>query len=227
MHQYLGTTGIKIYDLQEIFYLISVASVGLLRTKNKTIKNTGEVLLFAVLQILPGLLHYSFGELVGTGANYFATVFTAPLFIAVGCFILRKKFWEIMDFVTPAYALGLVWLKIVCFCEGCCGGIRTPYGCFNFVTQQVEFPVQLVEAGLALFIFIFLLFWGKKAARGTLYPIYMIMYSATRFFSEFLRGEENVLGILKIYHILCIIGVIAGFVEWCLVKYLVVEKKRT
>lgn len=227
MYQYLGTTGIKISDLQGIFYFISIASVGLIRTKSKTVKGAGEAILFSILQVLPGLLHFSFGELVGTGANYFGTLFTAPLFIAAACFVFKKDFFAKMDLMTPAYALGLVWLKIVCFCDGCCRGIRTPYGLYNFVSKQVEFPVQLVEAGLALLIFFFLLFWEKKAARGTLYPLYMIMYSVTRFFSEFLRCEENVFGILKTYHILCILGVIAGLIEWCLVKYPVLRKKRT
>lgn len=225
MYQYLGTTGIKIGDLQEVFYLISILAVGFIRGKCKTGKEAGEVILFSIVQVLPGLLHFPFGRLVGTGANYFGTVFTAPVFIAAVCFILRKDFWEKMDLVTPAYALGLFCLKLICFCDGCCRGIRTPYGLFNYTSQQVEFPVQLVEAGFALLIFFFLLFWEKKAARGTLYPVYMIMYSASRFFSEFLRCEENVLGIFKIYHILCIVGVIAGMIQWCLVKYLVREKK--
>ena len=76
-----------------------------------------------------------------------------------------------------------------------------------------EFPSQLLEAALALIIFIFLMWYRKKAKEGTLFPVYVILYSATRFFSEFTRCDPDVFGILKTYHILCIIGVVIGIIE--------------
>ena len=81
----------------------------------------------------------------------------------------------------------------------------------------MEFTIQLVEAGLALLIFIFLMAWRKKAKPGTMFPIYLVIFSGTRFFSEFLRCEPNVFWRLKIYHILCVIGAVVGVIEMILI----------
>ena len=81
---------------------------------------------------------------------------------------------------------------------------------YNHAVQAKEFPVQLVEMGLAALIFIFLLVFKKKIRLGGMLPTYIILYSATRFFSEFLRCEPNLLFGLKTYQFLCILGVLYG-----------------
>lgn len=158
-----------------------------------------------------------FGKLVGTGANYFGMIFPVILILLLICVLLRINPLEQIDLITPAFPLALISGKIACFCAGCCRGFACSWGLYNHVTEQFEFPVQLVEAGLALAIFIFLLYWRKKAKPGTMFPTYLILYSGTRFFSEFLRCEPEVFWIFKTYHILCIIGVIVGFAELFLV----------
>ena len=81
---------------------------------------------------------------------------------------------------------------------------------YNYAVQAKEFPVQLVEMGLAALIFVFLMVFKRKIRAGNILPIYIILYSATRFFSEFLRCEPDLLLGLKTYQFLCVLGVIWG-----------------
>lgn len=164
-----------------------------------------------------GNINFAFGNLVGTGANYFGILFAGPILVSIVCWLLRIDRHKQLDLIIPAYPLALCFVKLACFSCGCCRGIQTSFGLYNYLSQRTEFPVQLIESALALLIFFFLQYYKKKAKTGTMYPIYMILYSGTRFFSEFLRREPNVLGILKIYHLLCIMGVLIGTILYVII----------
>lgn len=180
---------------------------------------TIETIIISCVQYLPTtILNWKFGKLLGTGANYFGLLFFIPYILLGFCMLFKIDPWKQIDLITPAFPVALSVAKIACFCAGCCRGIACSFGVYNSYTQVIEFPIQLLEAGVALLIFIFLLFWRKRAKTGTVLPAYMIIYSTTRFFTEFLRGEPNVFWGLKTYHILCIIGVIVGIVELFAIK---------
>lgn len=186
----------------------------------KTILILGEICLISLAQYQLSGINSIFGELVGTEANYFGRLLFAPIMVSFFCLVLGIDVFKQMDIITPAFPLALAVSKFGCFCTGCCRGIECSFGMYNYKTEQLEFPVQLVEMALAIGIFIFLMFWRKKAKEGTMYPIYVIAYSGTRFFSEFLRCEENVLFFLKTYHILCLLGIAAGiFLLFFIKKY--------
>lgn len=170
----------------------------------------GEILIISYAQYKLSSINGAFGLLIGTGSNYFGKLIFIPITVAFFCLVLGIDFFKQMDIITPALPLALVVSKFACFCTGCCRGITTSFGLYNQVTNQTEFPVQLVEMALAAGIFVFLMIWQKKAKEGTMYPVYMIVYSGTRFFSEFLRCEENVFLFLKRYHILCLFGITVG-----------------
>lgn len=245
MYQYLGAADILLYDIlnliSAVFLLVfnltqikkkrlisSNASLLLInyfqkKKKSKLLSNINfwiiiEIVIISLVQYgLAPNLNDKFGEIVGTGDNYFGTLFFIPFILLIFYYIIGVDPLKQTDLITPAYPLALVVVKLACFCHGCCNGIECSFGLYNHDTGLFEFPVQLVESGLALLIFISLLLWRKKAKDGTLFPTYLIMYSATRFFSEFLRSEPDVIWNLKTYHILCIIGVIVGIIELIIV----------
>ena len=153
-----------------------------------------------------------FGDIVGTGANYFGALFMfAPILILASLLFFENPLKN-MDIAIMTVPICLFFVKIACFCQGCCYGIPWEHGMYNHHPKHsgYQVPVQLIEALWALLIFVFLLWYRKRAKTGTLLPIYMIIYSATRFCSEFLRREEAVFWIFKTYHILCIVGIILG-----------------
>ncbi len=170
----------------------------------------GEIVIISFAQYQLSSINSIFGELVGTEANYFGKLIFSPFLVSFFCLLLGIDVFKQMDIITPALPLALAVSKFGCFCTGCCRGIECSFGLYNYDTEQTEFPVQLVEMALAICIFIFLMLWRKKAKEGTMFPIYVILYSSTRFFSEFLRAEENVFLFLKTYHILCILGTATG-----------------
>lgn len=178
-----------------------------------------EVVALSCFQYISALLlHTPFGKLAGTGANYFATLYFAPVFMLLGCLLLKLEPFSQIDLITPAFPLALVFVKISCFATGCCDGIYWAHGLPNAFTGVLEFPVQLLESGLALVIFIFLHRNRRRMKPGTVFPVYLTVYSATRFFSEFFRADPNVVGFLKTYHILCLIGIALGAAEYWLVN---------
>lgn len=175
-----------------------------------------EIIIFSLLQYYPTVL---FGKTLqvwiqdGT-VNYYGGAYLFPFAFFAFCLILQAEPLKLLDLVTPGYALSLVFAKIACFCHGCCAGFETlKYGLYNHEHEKMMFPVQIVEAAVALLIFLFLFWYRKKAKTGTMYPIFLLLYSSTRFFTEFLRCEENLFGPLKGFHIYAIIGVALGLVE--------------
>ena len=245
MYQYLGDTGIRMYDLFNnigtvLFFIFNFIILkqrlampsklsGLyndfVAKKNipSFLKTVGlftfvETILISYLFIPSGSMTVIMGDIMGTGYNYFGILFFAPLFLKILFLFLSVDPFKTMDLVTPAYPLALISVKFACFFQGCCHGIESPNGWFNQKTEVLEVPVQLIEAMLAAIIFVILLIIRKKVKDGTLYPIYIILYSATRFFSEFYRYEEATIWKLKTYQVLCILGVVVGFVQLFLIK---------
>ena len=195
---------------------------GVLGNLVKVIFVSLEALFLAYALNLSTFMNVSFGELVGTGANYFATLLVAPVFWCVASLILVANPIKQIDVATMFAPIYLIFVTIACCCQGCCWGIEWKYGLYNHHPHHpgTQVPVQAIEAFLALAIFIFLLVYRRKAKMGTMYPMYLILYSATRFPVEFLSAaHEKVIGSFNTYHFLCIIGVVIGILMLLFVKY--------
>lgn len=235
MYVFLGNTDIRMYSLLGTMSVFAFIVFNLLQTKNKvnslseltqflhkkivrkkinnykTVFALIELFIITVFQVaFVSILNRSFGDLVGTGANYFGILYFGPIILFLWFYVSSLNPFKQMDMITPAYPLALVFVKLACFCAGCCKGMECSWGWYYPSDDKILFPSQFVEVLLALIIFVFLMIYRKKAKEGTMFPIYLIAYSVTRFPAEFFRTEENILGVLKTYHILCIIGVVVG-----------------
>ena len=190
--------------------------------EKKTFWTAVEIVLITAIQIIPtAVLNKVCGRIFGTGSNYFGFLFVIPVILTIVYWFAGIDPIKQSDLITPAFPLSLIFIKLACFCEGCCSGIESlHFSMYNHYTKHMEVPVQLIEAGWGLLLFVILFAIRKKVKPGTLYPLYTILYSATRFFSEFLRHEDNILGPLKKYHLLCIVGIIIGIIQYIVVtKY--------
>lgn len=180
-----------------------------------------EMLLFSHIAWATTRLNGIFGSAFDTGANYFGLLAATPIFITIYSLVLFINPVKQIDIFTIIMPIFLIFVKIGCFLSGCCWGIPWEHGLYNASPFHPgnQVPVQLIEAILALLIFFFLLWYRKRAKPGTMYPMYMTMYSATRFFSEFTKADyPNVLGPLKMYHLLCLTGIIIGLLLMLVVK---------
>lgn len=120
--------------------------------------------------------------------------------IAAGLITVKLKKLDLVAYAdTAASAAPLFHFfgRIGCFLSGCCYGIESRFGFMaennpyvpelNGVTR---FPVQLLEAGFNLLLFVvFFLLLKKEKCRGRLFVLYLLSYSVIRFCLEFLRGD--------------------------------------
>ena len=201
---------VSLYSRYAVFYTSRIST--LLGKIVEIILVSLESVVLAGVAILSTTLNQPFGNLVGTGANYFGTLFFVSILWFLISLILIANPLKQIDIATMFLPPFLFFVKLACFCQGCCWGIPWEHGLYNHHPDHpgYQVPVQAFEAFWAVAIFIFLLWYRKKAKCGTMYPMYMILYSATRFCSEFFRREENVVWIFKTYHLLCIAGFIIG-----------------
>lgn len=156
-----------------------------------------------------------FGEIVGTGSNYFAELIAIPVLCTAQALIICANPLKQLDIATLMAPIQLLFFKLACFFNGCCWGIEWEYGLYNHHPSHPgrQVPTQAIEILFAIIIFIILFFYKNKAKTGTIFPMYMILYGGTRFFVEFLKaGYPNVLGPFKVYHILCFICFVVGII---------------
>lgn len=182
-----------------------------------------EIFLFAVISIATALFNEPFGDLVGTGLNYFGNLFSVGIFVVLFSVIVMANPMEQMDLITLLLPVRLFFVRIACYCQGCCWGIPWEYGPYNHDANHPgnQVPVQATEAFITVVIFAFLLWYRKKAKTGTMYPMYMILYGGARFFNEFFTDNyPNVLGPFNTYQILCVVAIIIGIALYFIaVKY--------
>ena len=114
--------------------------------------------------------------------------------IAAWFFIKRYKlpFWKTADIIILYVPLGHAIGRIGCFLNGCCYGIPTslPIGiCFPGHLQRLH-PTQLYSSIFLLLAFIALKkIYRRKKIDGTVFFSYLLIFSAGRFFIDFLRGD--------------------------------------
>lgn len=178
-----------------------------------------EMLLLTAAAYLPApTVNTLMGDLLKTRVNYYGMLVTAPLILFLCSVLLKTDPMKQIDMVTPGFPLALCVAKIGCYTAGCCGGVTGIMDVANPFTGEVGFPIQLVESAMALVLFVILLRVRKRIKPGCLYPLYMVLYSAQRFFTEFLRQEPNVFFVFKTYHFVCAAGVFFGLFEYLLAK---------
>ena len=148
-------------------------------------------------------------------ANFMPNIFIVPIIVVLLGIILLLSPLKLLDLAAPVISVALIFYKIACFCDGCCYGVEWHGGMYNYKNERYEFPVQLVEIACAvvMFIILMLLIRKKNLRHGILYPLFMLMYCGSRFVSEFWRDDYPAIwGILKSYHIQCMIGFAEGLI---------------
>ena len=156
-------------------------------------------------------------------ANYYGNLTAWIISCAVIPVLFKMSPLKTSDILSPALPLSLFVAQLACFFNGCCWSYEVAHSWYySQYHNRYESPVQLVEAGVALLLFFFLL-WQKKRRRrsGFAFPLYLTIYSVSRFFTEFLRGDlPDVLGPLDAYQVMSIVFTIIGAVLlWLVWKY--------
>ena len=119
------------------------------------------------------------------GTSFYGAVFFVPVIFPLLAKLLHESRADLLDICAPAECIMLAIMKVQCTLSGCCGGreITIPGS-----LEIVRFPSQIAELINALILFA-ILFWisSKKKRRGSIYPIYMLLYGCTRFVLSIFR----------------------------------------
>ena len=168
------------------------------------------------------VLNQKFGDWFTNGnKNYYGSLTAWLIAFPVLTTLLKIEPLRALDLLTPGLPLSLAISKLACVCYGCCHSFEMPGSFYyNAVTNRYEFPVQMVEAAVAFLIFVFFLWYRKRAFReGTLFPLYVMIFSGTRFLTEFLRDDlPDVAGGFNAYQIMSVLYLMIGLLLYLLVQ---------
>ena len=145
----------------------------------------------------------NFKSLLFSGGTFFGGLICGGLFAVWFLKKYKINYKIIGDIVGPAIALAHFFGRLGCFFAGCCWG-REAEGCPIAVEYHSPhtttgvphdiplYPTQLIESGLNLLNFLFLIvFYSKKKFQGQILAIYIFNYSIIRFAVEFFRGDDD------------------------------------
>lgn len=147
--------------------------------------------------------------------------------IISACFFLKKHNIPILSFadtVSPAIIIGQAIGRIANFMNGDAFGHPTgesfgllyPKTTLAYKTfgSQPLWPAEVWECQGDLIIFILLIWFAcRKRPKGTVFCLYLMLYSLLRFFLEYLRGDYTVLAFgLKSAQITSLIVFIFSFI---------------
>lgn len=134
------------------------------------------------------------------------------------------------DVLAPVIPLFHFFGRIGCFLGGCCYGVESSVG-FVFTDSLVEtanhvrrLPIQLIEAGFNMLLFLLLAYLLKKAyLQGRLLMLYLLLYPVIRFILEFWRGDVGrgfIFGLSTSQFISMCLFVVIG------IQWIILQKRR-
>jgi phosphatidylglycerol:prolipoprotein diacylglycerol transferase len=149
------------------------------------------------------------GEMLSLTTLQAAGVFQGGLILALlaAMWFIRRKRLPVLttfDVFAPGLALGHAIGRLGCFAAGCCWGseCRYPWAVtftdpfanerFGTPLNVPLHPSQLYEAAAEVAIFAFLMWmFRRRHADGAILGWYLVLYSAVRFFVEFVRYHDQ------------------------------------
>jgi phosphatidylglycerol:prolipoprotein diacylglycerol transferase len=195
---YAGVTAVKrkydIMDMAMFFFILSIGVIigshllyALVNYKNTVyvLENIKQVnVINALGSIFGGRMFY--GGLVGT--------------LVAGFIVIKKdnNYIKYFDIIAAGIPLFHFFAKIGCFLAGCCYGVQSKIGFIYYnnplteANDSMRLPVQLLESLFCIILFFYLNFFllNNKFKNKLLY-LYLLIYSAGRFFIEYLRGDAS------------------------------------
>lgn len=159
-----------------------------------------------------------FKKILDIGKDYYSIVYSTLILMIAVAYYFRRNIFQLLDLISPYFALHSYILKFCCFFHGCCNGYECSFGFYNVENEAIEFPVQLVEGFISLVIFFVLIFLRKKMKEGSSYPLFLIMYSIGRMAVSILRADDKIFGFITKYQIMSFVGLITGILIFIIIS---------
>jgi phosphatidylglycerol:prolipoprotein diacylglycerol transferase len=119
----------------------------------------------------------------------------AGIFASIFYLKTRKlSIYKVMDLVAPFVVLGQAIGRVGCLLNGCCFGKESGFGIYFPVHKAILIPVQISCSLILIIIFIILRYLQERPHRdGQIFYMYLLLYSAKRFFIEFWRADNEII----------------------------------
>ena len=149
----------------------------------------------------------------------------AALFLA----FLTKQRWGItLDLVVIQGFFYFAATKVLCALGGCCIGFLSDFGFYSPGTQQITFPVEIIEFSsylIPIIIGVWMIRKWKGYIPGQICSVIALFASATRVGVQFLRRQEygEYLSVSKFGYsqqLVGLFGVLLAIVWWFIVPHL-------
>ena len=147
------------------------------------------------------------------GGNNIVRIFVwVPVFAWPMCKWLKLDFHRMCDYLAPVVCVQHGFSHFGCMFGGCCYGYPWESGIYNHVLKYKTFPIQPIEALVAVGIVLFIWLKEKKngfKVTGEYYPLMLILFGYSRFLLEFARDNEKLfLGISNLAIHALIMGIV-------------------
>ncbi len=156
------------------------------------------------------------------GGNNIVRIFVwVPVFAYPFAKLFKLDFKTVCDYLAPVVCVQHGVSHFGCIFAGCCHGYEWSHGVWNHVLERYLFPIQPIEALVAVGIVLFI--WLRQKKRGfkvdgESYPIMLILFGYTRFLLEFARDNEKLfLGISSLAIHALIMGIVGT--EWYFIAH--------
>ncbi|MFC1668689.1 prolipoprotein diacylglyceryl transferase [Chlamydiota bacterium] len=160
---------------------------------------------------------------------------------ALAFFIKRKlSILKYADIFAPCIPIGQAIGRIGCFLNGCCYGRPTfdnwgvlfpknSPGGFSNLFNLLLHPTQIYSSLILVSIFIILLLYEKhKKYNSELFLLYAVLYSLTRFITEFFRGDlpKWILGRYTTSQMLSVFILVLSFIGMIIVRNVQLKRQK-
>lgn len=205
--------------------------------KNLILSLVGMVLFAKLFGCLSGIYRaigegeaITFNTIKNTGIVFYGGLLGLLLFYFVGTRVKLISIEERNSINLLAVSIPLFHAiaRVGCFLAGCCYGIEyNSFGAIEYTMMHdgiescaYRIPVQLIEAGLNICIFVYLFSLVKRDDwdENNILVRYLVLYSCGRFLLEFIRGD-TVRGVIygvsfsQVISVLILAGILLSYIK--------------
>ncbi|MCL2495961.1 MAG: prolipoprotein diacylglyceryl transferase [Clostridiales bacterium] len=138
-------------------------------------------------------------------------IIAALLAVLLYCRLRKLNFLHWVDMLTPSLALGQAIGRWGNFFNQEAYGYETDLPWAMLIDGAYRHPTFLYESLWCLLIFALLMWLTRHRHRlGSIFAVYLISYSAGRFFIEMLRTDSLMIGSLRMAMVISVLGVLVG-----------------
>ena len=153
------------------------------------------VIVYAVSVAWMFFLFWAMSGFKNWGGNNIVRVFPwIMLFAFPAAKLFKLDYLTVCDYIAPLACVQHGVSHFGCIFGGCCYSYPFEGGVYNHVLGYETFPIQPIEALVAVAIVIFIYIREKRhrfAVDGLNYPIMLMLFGYSRFFLEFARDNDK------------------------------------